>query len=1305
MADDIVPDHNIAEHEEEAPEIILDKSTVEEATESTESTVTEDKDTLQSSADAGNSNDVANVIEAIDAFLADPNDLGEESQTEVQVEQEENDTHNESHAESLEASICESYSDDHDDSHIEEEGVKVEDEPATDNLTTTNAEEEQADDTTEAHTEEAVEEVAEESIEEASEQDNTPLVEIRPRDLSATVEDETPEELAEELAEQASHESTEPQGEERNVEEEHDESHMAEPFEEENVESHEESFAQSVDNSDDQSEHEHEEKADEVHEDHSIVEHDEADVSITESASSHGDESQHEHHDEDQAHDHEHHDDDENGETHEETQNDDNTSRRTSASSSRSAVSNISNRRTSLRTEALIQAAARAVVAKINEKGSTDSHFDIMRAMSESHESIMEEATEAEHHSTTDEEGENDHEGEAELDDDDVFSDRSPRSSLGSFEHNSGASNNGVDEHQKMNIHSTSDDATEHQESEDEHDYLEDTGSVTYHRETSHYSPRMSGVSGISRMSQYEQHQEDDDEEYNDGDDYAHHTIRGTPRAAFRTPSSVRAIQMSSPSPSVIFGVSPRSAARRRRLGTGSGLDDGQSMGSVGTYSSLPGSPSKNHTPTRFKVFRKPEPAPLVLLHATLMPTRWVWSDVLRTLDESISRSSSDRPSSRSPSSMGSPRKSRGKNDVSLHDEDAAETASFEPSAALKRLHGAWCQLQDYSLGADTVAERGVLLPHPQNDYEVLEERLLEALELPVRRRARILECGHYLGPADDEDDEDYEDEDGYYNERAEEDESSKRHWCTTCRSDIRYESLGAERVFRVKVYASNGLMTVGAWAACWSEMERVDVEIEPIVADPALLRELNQLRTQQQQEALRKQEEEDAAAEAAMHEEEEEEELHEEELLHEHEEHDNHDQQAEHEEHQVHDETARSPPAVDHFHLEVPSVIPVSPPLRDSPVEPPFITTTDHASDADRRRREAEDRLREIYGRTPPQMPHSAAPASHSHHVESTRLSDVPETVETATTRDMNDMNDNHSPYGPSPPSPSAEAYERREERRSRQFSSADRGFSNEPDVSAPHAHHPQAPYESASLPELLLAAVKVFLRDSKHVAITVLSIIVIVLATLRAPGGAGDQGTTHSVQSQAHGVQPAMGYSYQPVKGVSNGHIDVAQKPVEASSVVMSESSVVAEIASSAVAASVDTLVETVVEKMTVKVYETVTETSTETATQTTVATIATEEPVIDVSSTVIAETATVEAIESAVSEEPTSASVLAEPIVEEQKNTFETEVEVESSSATSAVSLPALVDASSFFAATDASTSAAKPTALVVEEHDEL
>ena len=43
-------------------------------------------------------------------------------------------------------------------------------------------------------------------------------------------------------------------------------------------------------------------------------------------------------------------------------------------------------------------------------------------------------------------------------------------------------------------------------------------------------------------------------------------------------------------------------------------------------------------------------------------------------------------------------------------------------------------------------------------------------------------------------------------------------------------EEWGAGKVCRGKVYASKGLRRDGAWEACWKEMERVDVEVEPVV-------------------------------------------------------------------------------------------------------------------------------------------------------------------------------------------------------------------------------------------------------------------------------------------------------------------------------------------------------------------------------------------------------------------------------------------------------------------------------------------
>ncbi|TVY36604.1 hypothetical protein LSUB1_G004920 [Lachnellula subtilissima] len=144
----------------------------------------------------------------------------------------------------------------------------------------------------------------------------------------------------------------------------------------------------------------------------------------------------------------------------------------------------------------------------------------------------------------------------------------------------------------------------------------------------------------------------------------------------------------------------------------------------------------------------------------------------------------------------------------------------------LQKIKESWRLLQQ-KLG-DAVLERGVLLPHPQDSYEVLEERLLEALELPVRPRALILKCGHYMGPQDIETPSSDEEGADYWSR----DPETRRKWCDICRREVRLENGGdvQEKRFTIKTYASNGLMRAGAWAAVWREMERVDIEIEPYI-------------------------------------------------------------------------------------------------------------------------------------------------------------------------------------------------------------------------------------------------------------------------------------------------------------------------------------------------------------------------------------------------------------------------------------------------------------------------------------------
>ncbi|KAG5944205.1 hypothetical protein E4U59_007506 [Claviceps monticola] len=442
-----------------------------------------------------------------------------------------------------------------------------------------------------------------------------------------------------------------------------------------------------------------------------------------------------------------------------------------------------------------------------------------------------------------------------------------------------------------------------------------------------------------------------------DQDDEFVPTIRGTPRPPFRSPSSVQALQMVSP-PASVNGSSHSSRRAPRR-----------SMSRLGSNNISAVYPPKK-TPPRFRS----NTPPLVLLHVTVMPSRWPWAHVLQNT----------HPSDLSPGA--------------------------------KALWDAWTQLQ-YRTG-DTVSARGILLPHPQNDYEVLEERLLEALELPLKRRARILECGHYIGPSNNlvagmgaasDDEESEDDEDSFENG----DEVSRRqsladstHWCKTCRSDIRYESsLGKGKVFRVKVYASNGLMRAGAWQACWKEMERVDVELEPVV-DVMVQEELVHLAAEQQRILDM---EEEAAADAAA--------------------------AAVDEEIQLREEAEQ---ALASEQTDVPRE------------EPDMVTESCSVFDDDGENPE-EERLREIYGH------HSSEP-----HDEICPPGPSPPPQQLKFTQQE------------APPLPSVRAFEHRQERREK----------------------PRDPRDGASLPELFLEALKVFMQDQKNVMIGLLSFLVLILA-----------------------------------------------------------------------------------------------------------------------------------------------------------------------------------------------------------------
>ncbi|KFY11575.1 hypothetical protein V491_07154 [Pseudogymnoascus sp. VKM F-3775] len=258
-------------------------------------------------------------------------------------------------------------------------------------------------------------------------------------------------------------------------------------------------------------------------------------------------------------------------------------------------------------------------------------------------------------------------------------------------------------------------------------------------------------------------------------------------RPPFRTPSSVRAMQMSSPTPSVFSG-SPTS---RKRVNSSR----------LSTPNRLQSSLTKHRTPTKFKA---KEEHPLVLLHVTVLPLHWQHAHIMDTAPPDVL------------------------------------------SKDLLSVRESWKLLQE-KLG-DTVFERGVLLPHPQDSYETLEERLCAALELPMRPRAKILACGHYVGPSTSFSDSELSSSDSSDSEDLDSvvSNSTKSLWCDICCRDVRFGKYDAlpgrqKKSFKVKLFASNGLMGAGAWAACWREMERVDVEITPYV-EAAAAKEINEL-------------------------------------------------------------------------------------------------------------------------------------------------------------------------------------------------------------------------------------------------------------------------------------------------------------------------------------------------------------------------------------------------------------------------------------------------------------------------------
>ncbi len=234
---------------------------------------------------------------------------------------------------------------------------------------------------------------------------------------------------------------------------------------------------------------------------------------------------------------------------------------------------------------------------------------------------------------------------------------------------------------------------------------------------------------------------------------------------AFRNPSSVRAMQMKD-------GDEVDIITPHRRSGSQFSIRSNSSAHAASTSPYKRYSRSSQSSPLKNSSKLKKE-FPLVLLHCTLLPpTNGLLSPQL----------------------------------------DSDLFGAVLPEEYRKR----WATLQDCATMAEVKA-RGILIPHPQEDYELLEERLLESLELEKPR----IRSSHFIRQDGAGADSGFESA----SQTDEEDANSSPHGfqCPDCGKGVDPER---HRRWEIKVYAANGLMRAGAWAAAWREMEKVDVEI-----------------------------------------------------------------------------------------------------------------------------------------------------------------------------------------------------------------------------------------------------------------------------------------------------------------------------------------------------------------------------------------------------------------------------------------------------------------------------------------------
>lgn len=242
--------------------------------------------------------------------------------------------------------------------------------------------------------------------------------------------------------------------------------------------------------------------------------------------------------------------------------------------------------------------------------------------------------------------------------------------------------------------------------------------------------------------------------------------------SAFRRPSSVRALQMRDEVMS-----ETRSVLRHHRR-SGSQMSAYSQRSSYSTSTSPTKRSSRSHrgSPQKPSSNLRKE-FPLVLLHCTLLPP-------------------------------------------TLLPHMTAEEDSFLVELLPPEYRKRWDALKQKLVDDLEVKSRGILIPHPREDYELLEERLLETFDLENPR----IRHNHFLHQGSSNADSGFES-----GSVTDDDEDSrcnimKEAKCIDCGSDL--HSNANDRKWDIKVYAANGLMRAGAWGAAWQEMEKVDVEI-----------------------------------------------------------------------------------------------------------------------------------------------------------------------------------------------------------------------------------------------------------------------------------------------------------------------------------------------------------------------------------------------------------------------------------------------------------------------------------------------